>query len=47
MVFRLFLLTPIVVLVTVGSPFWYFCQADTDADKAFYGKGMSSEAAKN
>ena len=40
MVFRLFLLTPIVVLVTIGSPFWFFRQADTDAIKAFYGKEM-------
>jgi len=39
-VFRLFLLTPIAVLVTIGSPFWFFRQADTDANKAFYGKGM-------
>jgi hypothetical protein len=42
--FRLFLLTPIVVLVTIGSPFWFFCRADTYADKAFYGKGMSYAA---
>ncbi len=40
MVFRFFLLTPTFVLVTINSPFWFFRQADTDANKAFYGKGM-------
>jgi hypothetical protein len=44
MVFRFFLLTPIVVVVTIGSPFWFFRRVDTDADKAFYGKGMSYAA---
>jgi hypothetical protein len=28
----------------MSGPFWFFRQADTDADKVFYGKGMSYAA---